>query len=140
MDTHHVGMKLTIHPSKQVDVELHHMPPGGTPGAPGHQVDVPAVSPQPGVNSQEGQVPDPMAMGMKSAMDAALASKHAPIQKPDATRGGNEKAKKTAKPADKSVGKMPAANKSPPSKTKPGAGKNVKNTSAEKKAATGSKR
>ena len=140
MDTHHVGMKLTIHPSKQVDVELHHMPPGGTPGAPGHQVDVPAVHPNPGVNSQEGHVSDPMAAGMKNAMDQAFASPHAPIQKPDATRGGSEKQKKTAKPADGSVGKKPAANKSPPTKTKVGAGKNVKNKPVDKKVATGSKK
>lgn len=135
MDTHHVGMKLTIHPTKQVDVELHHMPAG--------------VSPQPGasgpggapaVGGGEGMVSDPMADGMKGAMDAALAGPHAPIQKPDATRGGNENPAKKAKPADKSVGKKPAANKSPPSKTKPGKGKAPKNTSAEKKVATGSKK
>lgn len=133
MDTHHVGMKLTIHPTKQVDVELHHMPAG--------------VSPQPGASMQsgapavgEGNVPDPMAAGMKGAMDAAFASPHAPIQKPDATRGGSESPAKKAKPADKSVGKKPAANKAPPSKTKPDKGKAPKNTSAEKKVATGSKK
>lgn len=133
MDTHHVGMKLTIHPTKQVDVEVHHMPHG--------------VSPQPGASGPggapavgEGNVPDPMAVGMKGAMDAALAGPHSPIQKPDATRGGSENPAKKAKPADKSVGKKPAANKSPSTKTKPGKGKAPKNTSAEKKVATGSKK
>lgn len=135
MDSHHVGMKITVHPTKQVDVELHHMPAGANP-QPGASMPGGAPAAQPGAG--EGQVADPMAAGMKQAMDTNLA-KMAPIQKPDATRGGGEAPAKKAKPPEKSVGKKPAAEKAPATKAKPGEGKNVKNKPTDKKKASGAK-
>lgn len=133
--------KVIVHPTGHVEVEvgsgmqMHPMTPGGhgPQGAMGNMHGHPAAmqpAPQPGINSQEGISPDPMAAGMNNAMNQALSSAgpqaKEPIQKTDAKRGGSE-ANDSKKMPDKSVGKKPAPQKSP-MKGKPGNGKPPKAT------------
>ena len=91
--------KVTVHPTGHVEVDLGPgMQPGAGPvpgmqgagmhNAHGHPGST-QVSPQPGINDQEGHIPSPTD-GAKAALDMAFQQKGAPIQKPDATRGGNE--------------------------------------------------
>ena len=101
--THHVGMKITIHPGKQTEVEMHHMPiqgPTAGSGAP-----------------PQGMVSDPLAEGAKNAMDAALApsapaaaggaNSPAGQTKAFTSQGGSETARSVAKKAASTAGKPP---------------------------------
>jgi hypothetical protein len=100
MEQHHVGMKISIHPDKKVEVEMHHMPVGG-----------PVVgSGQPA----QGMIADPIADGAKNAMDQALA----PSAPAKTDQGGDEKAQFATELGSETKRKIPKA-KSPTAGNQP---------------------
>ena len=116
--------KVTMHPTGHVEVEHDHQSPNGMPVA---MEGGGMPSPQPhAAMPPQGAVADPIAAGAKQAMDVAMASPQAPIQKPDSTRGGSESGKPKAKPAAAATNKPTPkqktavkgkANGKPPKKT-----------------------
>lgn len=108
---HHVGMKITVRPGQQTEVEMHHMP------IPGQSAGPMAGSGAP----PQGMVPDPMAAGAKSAMDAVLPSSqpevaNAGVDKRQAERMGSEQGRTTPKKPETAVGKPPKTKEKTPAK------------------------
>ncbi len=122
---HHVGMKFTKHPDGRTEVEVHQMPlPGG------NQVQGSGMQPQ-------GMVPDPLAAGMKGAIDTAM-DRMAPPEKANkgvAARQGERlgadadaENRTVAKKPEAAVGKPPKVESYGKPKAKPDGKNPAKNT------------